>query len=98
MSFSVYFVCDKTVLADAGAIAAHERILCSILIYKCEESFYRVSLWCVCVCVYDEAKGGKFYRLLHTFKCQLSQNCTRKCVIACMTMNRIANTSAIPLQ
>ena len=51
MSFSVSFVCDKTVLADAGAIAAYERILCNFLIYKCEESFYRVSLWCVCVCV-----------------------------------------------
>ena len=24
---------------------------------------------CVCLFVYDEAKGGKFYRLLHTFKC-----------------------------
>ena len=57
MSFSVSFVCDKTLLADAGAIAAYERVLYSTLIYNCEESFYRVSLdldkfvVCVCVCV-----------------------------------------------
>ena len=63
MSFSVSFVCDKTPLADPGAIAAYERVLCSTLIYKCAESFCRVSLvwislWCVCVFVYDEAKGN----------------------------------------
>ena len=44
MSFGVSFVCDKTPLADPGAIAAYERVLCSTLIYKCAESFCRVSL------------------------------------------------------
>ena len=54
---SVSFVCDKTPLADPGAIAAYECVLCSTLIYKCAESFCRVSLdldsfvVCVCVCV-----------------------------------------------
>ena len=49
---SVSFVCDKTPLTDPRAISAYERVLCSTLIYKCAESFCRVSLdVCVCVCV-----------------------------------------------
>ena len=44
VSFGVSFVCDKTPLADHGAIAAYERVLCSTLIYKCAESFCRVSM------------------------------------------------------
>ena len=44
MSFGVSFECDKIPLADPGAIAAYERVLCSILIYKSAESFCHVSL------------------------------------------------------
>ena len=44
MSFGVSLVCDKIALADPGAIAAYERVLCSTLIYRCAESFCRVSL------------------------------------------------------
>ena len=43
MSFSVSFVCDKTPLAEPGAIPAYERVLYITLIYKCEDSFCRVS-------------------------------------------------------
>ena len=54
-------------MTDPGAISAYERVLCSTFIYKCAESFCRVSLD-VCVCVYDEAKNF-FLLVLHAFQC-----------------------------
>ena len=50
MSFSVSFVCDKTPLADPGAIAAYQRVLCSTLLYKCAES--SPSMWLQNYCIF----------------------------------------------
>ena len=82
---SVSFVCDKTPLADPGAIAAYECVLCSTLIYKCAESFCCVSLFglvcgvcvcvyvcmCVCVCMMKQRKKN-VYVIAHTRKCVIA--------------------------
>ena len=65
------FACDKTPM-----VAAYKRVLCSTLIYKCTESFCRVSFdldYCgACVFVYDEAKE-KIVRFIAHFQVQIVQ-------------------------